>query len=60
MTLNCFIKNFIFLALLLFAGPSWAAHPLITDDTGTQGKGNFQLEFNGQYDRDKEMSGCFG
>lgn len=25
----------------------WAAHPLITDDTGTQGKGNWQLELQG-------------
>ncbi|MGV8057062.1 MAG: transporter [Smithellaceae bacterium] len=33
---------------------SWAAHPLITDDTGTQGKGKFQLELNGKYDSKKE------
>jgi hypothetical protein len=33
---------------------AWASHPLITDDAGTQGKGNFQLEVNGQYDHDKE------
>jgi Putative MetA-pathway of phenol degradation len=25
-----------------------AAHPLLTEDTGTQGKGNFQLELTGQ------------
>jgi hypothetical protein len=31
---------------------SWAEHPLITDDTGTQGKGNIQLELNGEYGRD--------
>lgn len=36
---------------------SWAAHPLITDDAGTQGKGKFQLEVNGQYDSDKETVG---
>lgn len=29
------------------AGAAFAAHPLITDDTGTQGKGKFQLEVNG-------------
>jgi opacity protein-like surface antigen len=40
--------------LLLNANPSWAAHPLITDDAGTQGKGKFQMELNGQYDWDKE------
>lgn len=38
----------------LICAPAWAAHPLITDDTGTQGKGKFQLEVNGQYDSDKE------
>jgi hypothetical protein len=32
----------------------WSAHPLVTDDTGTQGQGKFQLETNGQYDHDKE------
>ena len=32
----------------------FAAHPLITDDSGTQGKGKFQIEVNGQYDSDKE------
>lgn len=35
----------------------WAAHPLITDDAGTQGTGKFQLEVNGQYDSDKETVG---
>ena len=33
---------------------SYAAHPLITDDTGTQGKGKFQLEVNGEYGHDKD------
>ena len=32
----------------------WAAHPLITDDSGTQGKGKFQFEVNGEYDHDKK------
>jgi len=31
---------------------SYAAHPLITDDTGTQGTGKFQLEVNGEYSND--------
>ena len=56
MTCKWFTKGLIFVALLLIACPSWAAHPLITDDTGTQGKGKFQLELNGQYDWDKEKS----
>ena len=45
------------LAMLLVPGLAWAAHPLITDDTGTQGKGKFQLEVNGQYERGKEYEG---
>jgi hypothetical protein len=35
-------------------GPAFAAHPLITEDTGTQGEGRFQLELTGErgYDQD--------
>ncbi len=36
---------------LLVSVSAYAAHPLITDDTGTQGKGKFQLEVNGAYSR---------
>ena len=57
MKLNGVTKIIIFLSLLFIASPSWAAHPLITDDTGTQGKGKFQLELNGQYDWDDEDDG---
>ena len=39
---------------VMFASVSFAAHPLITDDTGTQGKGKFQLEVNGEYGHDKD------
>ncbi len=46
------------LPILLFVSTmAWAGHPLITDDTGTQGKGGFQLEVTGQYDTDKETVG---
>ncbi len=51
-----FASGMIYLALLFLSCPSWAAHPLITDDTGTQGKGKFQLELNGQYDWDRDDS----
>ena len=37
---------------ILFAGRAFGAHPLITDDTGTQGKGGWQLEINGEFARD--------
>jgi hypothetical protein len=44
------------LTVILFISASniFAAHPLITDDTGTQGKGKIQLELNGEYGIDKE------
>ncbi len=52
------LKVFLFFLLLtahysLFA-VSYAAHPLITDDTGTQGTGKFQLEINGEYAHEDE------
>jgi hypothetical protein len=43
---------FAILAVLTFAGIALAVHPLITDDTGTQGQGKFQLETNYEYDHD--------
>lgn len=54
-------KEYVFLTVILWCGifaagtRAWAAHPLITDDAGTQGKGKFQIEVNGQYDTDKEI-----
>ncbi|MBF0551618.1 MAG: transporter [Deltaproteobacteria bacterium] len=41
-----------FFACLIMTGTAFAAHPLITDDAGTQGKGKWQLELNAQYGRD--------
>jgi long-subunit fatty acid transport protein len=35
--------------LLLPATSSFGAHPLITEDTGTQGQGNWQLELTAEY-----------
>ena len=40
--------------VFLWSGTVFAAHPLITDDTGTQGKGKFQLEVNGEYAHEDE------
>ncbi len=45
---------FIFHFFCLLPAISFAYHPLITDDTGTQGKGRFQLEVNGEYGHDRE------
>lgn len=40
------VSSLRFAAVFLLAAPvsSWAAHPSITDDTGTQGAGKWQLE----------------
>jgi hypothetical protein len=35
----------------------WAGHPFITDDAGTQGAGNWQLELMGQRDRHDATAG---
>ncbi|MCK9363218.1 MAG: transporter [Syntrophales bacterium] len=40
--------------LLLVPAVAWGAHPLITDDAGTQGKGKFQVEVSAQHDSEKE------
>ena len=42
------------LFIFLCAAPAFAKHPLITDDAGTMGQGNAQLEVNGEYDHDEE------
>jgi hypothetical protein len=50
-------KIFLILPLFLFpffSASVFAAHPLITDDAGTQGKGRFQLEVNSEVNYDKE------
>jgi hypothetical protein len=48
------IRSLCVSVLILFPAIAWGAHPLITDDAGTQGKGKFQVEVNGQYDSAKE------
>ena len=43
-------------AVLCCAATAFAAHPLITDDPDTQGKGKFQIEVNGESGFDKETA----
>ena len=43
--------------IFLLAGAAMAAHPLITDDTGTQGKGRSQFELNSDHDRTRTDAG---
>jgi hypothetical protein len=42
------------IVMILLSIPAFAAHPLITDDAGTQGKGHIQFEFTGEYGHDSE------
>jgi len=42
--------------IFFMTGTAFGAHPLITDDTGTNGKGKFQLELTGEFAWDKEKS----
>lgn len=49
-----FRKIFAVVAVLVSCSTAFAAHPLITDDTGTQGKGKFQLEVNSEFTYEKE------
>lgn len=44
-------------ALLVLAAPAQAGHPFITDDTGTQGTGKFELQLGSQYTR-TDMGGA--
>lgn len=44
--------GFLAAAAMLATAPVFAFHPLITDDSGTQGKGKFELEFAFQHDHD--------
>lgn len=43
-----------------WAGPLFAAHPYITDDTGTQGSGNWQLELMAERDRNARTADIDG
>ena len=57
MNLQKRICSYVTTLLLLSAGTSFAAHPLISDDAGTLGKGNMQVELNGDISSDKETAG---
>ncbi|MGB9700905.1 MAG: transporter [Thermodesulfobacteriota bacterium] len=52
--MNYFLSILIWAIFCPFSSFAHAAHPLITDDAGTQGQGKFQLEINAQNDYDRE------
>jgi hypothetical protein len=55
------LPGWLLLCALWFAPAKvWAAHPLITDDTGTQGTGKYQLEAAGTWLTDKKNEGGEG
>ncbi len=49
--MKSFLRRVAAVFLLAAPAPGWAAHPYITDDTGTQGSGNWQLELMAERDR---------
>jgi hypothetical protein len=51
-------RRFAFLAFLLLSKNVYGAHPLNTEDTGTQGSGGWQLELNGERNRDEGVNGA--
>ncbi len=59
--IDLFVAVWFFLfTIWISTGPAHAAHPLITDDTGTQGKGKSQIELSSQWSFDKEMDDSSG
>ena len=44
---------------MTFVQPSWSAHPLISEDTGTQGSGGNQIELNPDWARDADSATRF-
>lgn len=48
------ISLLIMAVVFLYAGVGYGAHPLTTDDTGTQGKGKYQIEMMFELSKDKE------
>jgi hypothetical protein len=42
------------LITLMCVSTASAFHPLVTDDTGTEGKGNWKVKINGKYEHDNE------
>jgi len=50
-------KSAVFIFTLLVSTNASASHPLVTDDTGTQGKGKFQIEMNSEFASDSRDSG---
>jgi hypothetical protein len=44
-------------AAVLFTSGAYGAHPLNTEDTGTQGKSGWQFELNGERNKDEGVNG---
>ncbi len=56
------MQSNLFLLILsgTFSSYAYAAHPLVTDDPGTQDQGNHQIEFNTDNTRHNQLSGQTG
>ena len=57
MKLGISVVLFVLFAVICVPALSWAAHPLITDDSGTQGTGKFQIETSGGWLSDESETG---
>jgi hypothetical protein len=60
MAMNSSLLRFVPVLLLAAPASSWAAPPFITDDTGTQGTGNWQLELIGELARNTSTADSGG
>ncbi len=48
------LKQLLFIAVIqISVAPAYAAHPLVTEDTGTQGIGGNQVEVNTDWLKDE-------
>lgn len=57
MTIQKRLLGYTTMLLLLSAGTCFAAHPLVSDDAGTLGKGNMQIELSGDISNDRVTAG---
>lgn len=60
MSFSKMICRILLFAVCMTPISAWCAHPLLTDDTGTQGTGKFQVEATGTWTVDQEDAGGEG
>jgi hypothetical protein len=54
--MKSFLKQLLFIAVIqISVAPAHAAHPLVSEDTGTQGVGGYQVEINTDWLKDERV-----